>query len=147
MRSAREVLLALALLFCDKSPGGRGGKTNRQVSREPGLSERTVEKLKKRFAEGGMDLALPRGPQSRKPIAKKFGQAFEAELLALASPPPPAGKARWTIRLLAAKLSESGTTPQGVSAMTIQRLLKKAKLHLGQDLKARGKAENSESRR
>ncbi len=48
----------------------------------------------------------------------------EAHLIALACSAPPAGRARWTLRLLAAKLVELELVP-GVSPETVRRALKK----------------------
>jgi transposase len=122
--------LALALLLCDISPEGRGRKTNVEISRELDISERTIEALKKRFTEGGIAFALQRQKKVVNPKAIKFDGAFEARLVAMACSPPPAGRARWTVRLLADKLVELGLAPEGISHMTVQRTLKKTKLDL-----------------
>jgi transposase len=124
---ARAVLGALALLFCDAGPEGRGGKKNREISRELNISERSIETLKKRFLEGGIEKALQMGPGKAAPRKSKFGKAFEEGLAALAASPPPEGRARWPVRLLAEKLKEQGLAPGGVSAMSVQRMLKKMK--------------------
>jgi transposase len=120
-------------LFCDLSPEGRGFKTNVAISRDLNISERTIESVKRRFTEGGISLALQRKPKalSLKPL--KFDGAFEAGLVALARSEPPPGRARWTVRLLAEKLVESGLAPQGVSHMTVQRALKKSGLDLASE--------------
>ncbi|MDR1871692.1 MAG: helix-turn-helix domain-containing protein [Deltaproteobacteria bacterium] len=128
--AARVVLKALILLFCDKSPDGRGPKSNAEISRELNISERTIESLKKRFLEGGMDLALQRKKKTFNPKAIKFDGSFAAKLVALACSEAPPGRVRWTARLLADKLVELGIAPQGVSHMTVQRVLKKTKLDL-----------------
>ncbi|MDR1608479.1 MAG: helix-turn-helix domain-containing protein [Deltaproteobacteria bacterium] len=123
--SARVILLALVLLFCDMSPEGRGQKTNADISRELNISERTIESLKKRFVEGGIAYALERKQKTFNPKTIKFDGAFEARLVALASSPPPDGRARWTVRLLADKVMELGLAPDGISHMSIHRILKK----------------------
>jgi transposase len=128
--TARVILLALVLLFCDISPEGRGRKTNVQISRELNISERTIESVKKRFLEGGIDKALQRKPKTVNPSNIKFDGTFEARLIALACSPPPEGRVRWTMRLLADKLVELGIAPAGISAMSVQRMLKKTKLDL-----------------
>ncbi|MDR2459614.1 MAG: helix-turn-helix domain-containing protein [Deltaproteobacteria bacterium] len=126
--SGRVILLALALLFCDISPEGRGAKTNAQISKELNLSERTIEKLKKRFMEGGIEVALKRKKRPTSPLTLKFDESFQAKLFGLASSAPPAGRARWTVRLLAEKLVELGIATKGISHMTVQRFLKKGSL-------------------
>jgi transposase len=128
--AARVIILALVLLFCDISPEGRGRKTNVQISRELNISERTIESVKKRFLEGGIDKALQRKPKTVNPGNIKFDGTFEARLIALACSPPPEGRERWTMRLLADKLVELGIAPAGISIMSVQRTLKKTKLDL-----------------
>jgi hypothetical protein len=127
---ARVVLMALALLFCDMSPEGRGKKTNVQISQELDISERSLESLKKRFVEGGIPLALQRKPKTVNPKCIKCDGVFEAKLIALACSPPPPGRSRWTIRLLADKVVELGIAPSKISHMSIQRTLKKTKFTL-----------------
>jgi hypothetical protein len=122
--TARVILMAIILLFCDKSPDARVQKTNAEISRELNISERTIESLKKRFVEGGMDLALQRKKKTVNPKVIKFDGSFEARLVALACSEPPSGRVRWTVRLLADKLVEMGIAPDGICHMTVQRVLK-----------------------
>lgn len=129
-RAVRVVLMALILLFSDMSPEGRGKKTNVQISRELNLSERTIESAKRRFVEGGIPLALERKVKTVNPKSIKIDGHLEAKVLAMACSAPPAGRARWTIRLLADKLVEVGAAPSGISHMSVQRVLKKTKLDL-----------------
>ena len=93
-----------------------------------GISSRTVERLKERFVEEGLESALERKPQCTPPRII-FDGAFDARLTALACSPAPDGRARWTIRLLAEKVVELKIAPT-VSTMTVQRALKKTSLSL-----------------
>lgn len=119
---------ARALLLCDRGPQGMGWTVS-AVATALGVTERTIEHLKRRFVEDGLDAALQRQParRARRPVT--FDSEFEARLLALARSPAPDGHARWTVRLLAAKVVELNLAPR-VSAMTVQRILKKADLSL-----------------
>jgi transposase len=128
--AARVILLALVLLFADLSSEGRGGKTNAQISRELNISERTIESVKKRFVNGGIALALQRKPKTVNPRSIKLDGNLEARLIALACSPPPEGRVRWTVRLLADQLVELGIASDGISHMSVQRILKKTKLDL-----------------
>ena len=104
--------------WCDKGPEGPAwtvGKTAQAL----GVSSRTIEHLKRRFVEQGLDAAL-----RRKPRAVTFDGEFEACLVALACSPAPEGRTRWTVRLLAAKAVEPGLAPR-VSPMTVHRILRK----------------------
>jgi hypothetical protein len=71
---------------------------------------------------------LARKPQS-KPRAVNFDGEFDARLIALACSRAPAGRQRWTVRLLAEKLVELRIADL-VSTMTAQRSLKKTNCSL-----------------
>ena len=93
-----------------------------------GVSPRTIEHLKARFVEEGIEAALERKPSAR-PRKITFDGAFDARLTALACSPAPAGRARWTVRLLAEKVVELKIAPK-VSTRSVQRALKKTNLSL-----------------
>jgi hypothetical protein len=59
----------------------------------------------------------------------KLDGAFEARLISLACSPAPEGRVRWTVRLLAEKAVELEYV-DAVSAMSVQRILKKTNLDL-----------------
>jgi len=72
----------------------------------------------------GLEPALGRKPQDRPSRERKFDGAAEARLIALACSAPPAGRARWTLKLLADKLVELELFAS-VSDETVRRVLKK----------------------
>ncbi len=116
---------ARALLLCDKGPAGPDPHwTVARTAEALGVSSRTIEHLKRRFVEEGLEAALRRKPRPRKPRASTFDGKFQARLIALACSPAPEGRARWTVRLLAEKAVELGLAPR-VSPMTVHRILKK----------------------
>jgi len=78
--------------------------------------------------EEGLEAALARKPQ-RKSRAVSFDGVFDARLTALACSEAPAGRQRWTVRLLAEKLVELKIA-DCVSTMTVQRSLKKTNCSL-----------------
>jgi len=78
--------------------------------------------------EEGLEAALVRKP-AVKPPELTFDGAFDARLTALACSPAPAGRARWTVRLLAEKVVELQIAPR-VSTMSIHRSLKKTRSSL-----------------
>lgn len=119
---------ARALLLCDRGPQGLGW-TVAATATALGVSERTIEHLKRRFVEDGLEAALKRKPAQRSGRPVTFDGKFEARLLALARSPAPEGHARWTLRLLAAKAVEFNLATK-VSAMTVQRILRKAGVSL-----------------
>lgn len=122
--NAPKYVRARALLLCDV--GEHAEQPPRKVAEVAdalGVSTRTIEHLKERFVEEGLETALERKPRT-KPRDITFDGAFDARLTALACSEPPPGRARWTVRLLADKLVELQIAPK-VSAMTVQRSLKK----------------------
>ena len=125
---ARKVIRARALLLCDAGPDGPAWKVV-DVAEALGITPRTIEHLKKRFVEDGLEIALDRKPREKPPREVRFDGAFEARLLALACSETPEGYQRWTVRLLADKVVELNIAPS-VSHMTIQRALKKMNLSL-----------------
>jgi len=125
--TAAKFIHARALLLCDAAASGDPWKVA-DVAAALGVSSRTIEHLKQRFVEEGLDAALTRKPQS-KPRAVNFDGVFDARLTALACSEAPAGRQRWTVRLLAEKLVELKIADH-VSTMTVQRSLKKTSCSL-----------------
>jgi len=88
----------------------------------------TVTQTCKRFLTMGLEAALydlPR-PGSR----RKLDGRQEAHLVALACSAPPAGRARWSLRLLADRIVELGIV-ETVSYATVRRVLKKTRSSRG----------------
>jgi len=125
---AKKFIHARALLLCNASPGGPAWKVA-DVATALGVTSRTIEHLKKRFVEEGIEAALVRKPQVRPPREIIFDGAFEARIIALACSDAPEGYRRWTVRLLADKAVELDFATS-VSHMTVQRILKKMNVSL-----------------
>ena len=127
-RAARTVLYARALLLLDAGEYGPKWVVIK-VAEAIGATPRSIEHLKKRFVEEGLIAAIERKIRVKPPREIQFGGNFEAHLLALACSEVPAGRSRWTIRLLAEKLIELKIVPT-VSPMTVCNTLKKMNLSL-----------------
>jgi hypothetical protein len=122
--NASKFIHARALVLCDTGPDGSGEAWKiSDVAAALGVSSRTIEHVKQRFVEEGLEAALGRKQRSDQRKLTFCGD-FEARLTALACSPAPAGRTRWTVRLLAEKVVELQIAPK-VSTMTIQRTLKK----------------------
>ena len=76
-----------------------GGLTDEEVARSLEIASATVERIRRRCVEEGIEAALGRKEQQRR-RPKKLDGAAEAHLIALACGEPPEGRARWTLRLL-----------------------------------------------
>jgi transposase len=125
---AKKFIHARALLLCDAGPDGPAW-TVATAAEALGVTSRTIEHLKKRFVEDGLDAALVRKTREKPPRDVIFDGAFEARLIALACSDTPKGHQRWTVRLLADKAVELNFA-SSVSHMTVQRVLKKMNLSL-----------------
>ena len=88
----------------------------------------TVERLRKRFIEQGLETALERNKRNN--YARKLDGDAEAHLIAIACSAPPAGRSKWSLRLLADRLVEVSVV-DSVSYMTVSRTLKKTNLSRG----------------
>jgi len=126
--NAKRFIHARALLLCDASEEGPAWKVA-DIASALGITSRTIEHLKRRFVEDGIESVLNRKPREKPPREVTFDGAFEARLTALACSEAPAGRSRWTIRLLAEKAVELKFS-ESVSHMTVQRALKKMNLNL-----------------
>ena len=125
---AKKFIHARALLLCDAGPDGPAW-TVATAAEALGVTSRTIEHLKKRFVEEGLEAALVRKTRGKPPRDVIFDGAFEARLIALACSDTPEGYQRWTVRLLADKAVELNFA-SSVSHMTVQRVLKKMNLSL-----------------
>lgn len=125
---ARRFKYARALLLCDAGPEGPSWKVT-DVADALGVTSRSIEHLKKRFVEEGLEAALERKPLDKPPREVVFDGAFEARLISLACSEAPEGHQRWTVRLLAEKAVELRFA-ETVSHMTVQRTLKKMNFSL-----------------
>jgi hypothetical protein len=95
---------ARILLKADED-GPEGGLLDTDTATAVEVSVATVERVRQRFVEHGMESALERKAPERQYMRRLDGAA-EAKLLAVACGEPQAGCARWTLRLLADRLVE-----------------------------------------
>jgi hypothetical protein len=77
--AARKRLHAQVLLKADVSPAG-GGWTDRQIVEALGIGERTVQAIRQRCVEEGLDAALERKKQCRPSRQRVLDGAKEAQL-------------------------------------------------------------------
>ena len=88
----------------------------------------TVERLRKRFVEQGLEAALERSKRDN--YTRKLDGNAEAHLVAIACSDPPPGRSEWSLRLLADRLVELSVV-DSISYMTVSRTLKKMNLSRG----------------
>ena len=119
---ARKLAHARVLLQVDESAGGPA-LADAPVAAALSVSTCTVERVRRRFVEEGTQAALVPRPTERV-YTRALDGAQEARSIALACSAPPAGKRRWTLRLLAGAVVEL-TYSGAVSHGTVRRALKK----------------------
>jgi transposase len=121
--AAKKLLHARILLKADAAPGAPAW-TDARIADALEVHPNTVERLRERFVEQGLDAALGRKKQDRPSRARTLDGQAEARLIAVACSAPPQGRARWTLRLLADKLVELEIADT-ISTETVRRTLKK----------------------
>lgn len=113
---------AWILLQADAGPCGPAW-TDQRIGEAYGVSAVTLYRVRQAFVEEGFAKVLSRKPLSR-PRPRKLDGDQEARLIALACSQAPAGRCRWTVRLLADKMVELNHVDH-VSPETVRRTLKK----------------------
>lgn len=122
--AAQKLAHARILLKADAADGGPAWPDAR-IAEATELSVATIERVRQRFVEHGLDAALVRKPQARPSRLPALDGRAEARLIALACSQPPHGRKAWTMRLLADRLVELDVVPS-ISDETVRRSLKKA---------------------
>jgi hypothetical protein len=121
--AAFRIRHANVLLAVDESEGGAKMK-DVDVARALNVSVRSIESLRQRCVEQGLDAALERKKRVRPSIEKMFDGEKEARLIAIACGSKPAGRTRWTLELLADRVV-SLKIVEHCSPQTVMRVLKK----------------------
>jgi len=126
--SSHTFRVAYILLNCDE--GDYSDKViNEQISKVLKVGMRTIDRVKKRFIEEGMEGVLERKPTSRV-YEKKIDGEVEAKLVQLCCSEPPPGYSKWSLRLLADKMVELEYV-DSISYVAVGNTLKKMNLSLG----------------
>jgi hypothetical protein len=121
---ARQLTHARILLKADEGPDGPAW-TDTAIADALEIDRSTVERVRRRFVREGRDAALRhRPPRTTKPCT--LTGVDEAHLIALACSAPPTGRARWSVRLLAAEFVTVEDRTR-VSRELVRRTLKKAR--------------------
>lgn len=120
--AAWKVQRAQALLQCDQGEHGPSW-IDADVAAAYGCTIRSLENWRKQAVESGPLSLLERKPRTP-PVPKKLDGEKEARLVTLACSEPPAGRSRWTLRLLAERLVALEVVDE-VSYETVRRTMKK----------------------
>jgi transposase len=104
------------------------GWTDEEAATAFSCHRNTVANLRERLVNEGLESALNRKASKTPPRQRVFDGEAEAKLIALRCGEPPAGQARWTLRLLGSQAVELEIVPT-ISHETIRQVLKKTSLN------------------
>ena len=114
--SVRLVRRAQALLLAAED------KTDAVIAEQLRMGVTTLERLRRRFVEEGLEASLRERP--RPGARPKLGPKEQAFVVALACTKPPEGRHRWTMQMLADRLVELEMVPD-ITDEAIRLLLKR----------------------
>jgi hypothetical protein len=117
---ARLLTRARVLLKADQGDGGAAW-ADTAIAGALEIHPTTVARIRRQCVEQGLEAALERKRPERV-YERALDGAAEAQLVALACTKPPAGRERWTLRLLADELVRLEVVP-AVSYETVRRTL------------------------
>lgn len=126
--AAYKVNHSRILLKSDINQEG-GGWCDSRICEAINISQSTVERVRKRFVEQGLEAALGRKTPTGHKKRRLDGEQ-EAHLIALGCSSPPEGYSRWSLRMLADKMVELEYV-ESIGYETIRQTLKKTNLSLG----------------
>jgi len=121
-KKARAIARANVLLLLDE-----GWEVN-TISKMLKVHRQRIWRIKKRFLEEGLNLALEEKPRSGQP--RKYSKKHEAVIIAQACTQAPKGRKRWAIRLLTKELRKNKGL-KSLNRESVRLVLKKAGLSLG----------------
>jgi transposase len=98
--------------------------TDEHIAESFSVSINTAQGVRQRLVEQGLEAALNRKQQARPSRPPRLDGEGEARLLALRCSEPPAGHARWTLRLLADQAVALDIV-ETISHETVRQTLKK----------------------
>lgn len=127
-RSERERKRARILLLADEAQEN-GAKADAEIAAQIKVCLPTVNRVRQRFSERGLDLSLRRKEQEKRKERLLDGDG-EARLIALVCGAPPDGHKRWGLHLLKDTLIEQQVVDT-ISHEAVRQTLKKMNLSPG----------------
>jgi transposase len=120
-RKATDIRKAHVLLASDENVERR---SETRISEIYHLSVKSVERIRQRFCESGMDIFTPQPRQTRSD--KMIDGTVEAHILAVSCSDPPLGQSRWKLQSIADRVIELGVVAH-LSHTSVATVLKKTK--------------------
>ncbi|HET6574149.1 MAG TPA: helix-turn-helix domain-containing protein [Fimbriiglobus sp.] len=114
---------ATILLLADEAHP-EGQHTDQEIAAEVQVSVRQLERIRKKFAQGGVDRTLARVTRCDAGVPKVLDGPAEAHLVTLCCSTPPDGRDHWTLQLLCNELARLKVVTR-VCPETVRQCLKK----------------------
>jgi biotin operon repressor len=127
--STQTYRAAYILLNVDEGIHSMGKISNERICEVLKISSRTIDRVKKKLVENGIDFALERDKGSRI-YEKKIDGDMEAKIISVACSEPPKGFSKWSLRMLADKMVELQYIDK-ISYVSVGKVLKKTSLSHG----------------
>jgi DNA-directed RNA polymerase sigma subunit (sigma70/sigma32) len=100
--------------------------TDKQIAEAFLCRTKTVENIRQRFVEQGLEETLNGKKRAEPPVGRLLDGVQEAKIIALRLGSAPLGYAHWTLRLLAKQVVELEIA-ESISHETVRQVLKKTK--------------------
>ena len=123
--AAKKIAHARILLKADQTDGGPAW-ADEKIAEAVEVSTDTVARVRQRFVESGLEVALVRKKQDKPSRERVLDGVAEARLIAVACSEPPDERKAWTLKMLADKLVELEVV-ESVSTETVRRAMKKTR--------------------
>jgi hypothetical protein len=127
--STQTYRAAYILLNVDEGGFGLGKVTNERICEVLKISPRTIDRVKKKLVEKGVETAMERDRGSRI-YEKKIDGDVEAKIISIACSEAPKGFAKWSLRMIADKMVELQYIDK-ISYVSVGTVLKKTNLSHG----------------
>jgi len=114
-RAVRDVRRAHVILLSD------AGHSRRQICEILDISPSSVDRVRRRWTEEGVEFAIVDRPRTGRP--RMLAPKDEAIVVALVCTPAPEGAIRWSHRRLTGELESQNLLPSPVSRETVRRVL------------------------
>jgi transposase len=119
----KHYLVARVLLMSDQRQG-EPEATDGQIAEMLSISRRTVIRIKQRFVQENLEVALVGSFPRERPERRCLDGKGEAQLIHLACSKAPDGRHRWTLELLADRMAQLEYV-EHISPETVRQALKK----------------------
>ncbi len=123
-RSSKAEIVKRAFVLLNLDENREGGRlSDEQIRDNYKVGQRLIERLRSRFVLESFETAL-HGKKQTRFKEKTFDGRIEAQVIALRCSDTPAGYQKWSLRLLAETLAESGVV-ESISHESVRQMLKK----------------------